>query len=78
MAQEQIHRYKADSLPGEPRGWGRDTAQPDTQLRADDSRRGSTEEEFAGVRLGFSREVTFELSFSGNIKKCTQDIKTFL
>lgn len=34
----QIHRHKAESLPEgrpeEPRGWGRDTAQPDLQLRA--------------------------------------------
>ena len=82
VARGQIHRYKAESLPGgsleEPRGWGRDTAQPDLHLRADDSCHMSTEEGLVGVRRGFSREVTFELSFSGYVKKCTQDIKTFL
>ena len=30
------------------------------------------------VKLGFSREVTFELTFSGYIKKCAQGHKTFL
>ena len=30
------------------------------------------------VKLGFSREVTFELTFSGYIKKCAQGHNTFL
>lgn len=76
---------RADTqIQGRQPAWRNPGAGGGTQLNQthssapDDSRRGSTEEEFAGVRRGFSREVTFELSFSGYIKKCTQDIKTFL